>query len=237
MDIESSKQVIEMICYIHYMISNDPDRSDQIFREIYDRLQSSSLLQKLSDVKIVTVGNHKSLKTNFGEYEKAQQVDHKENVFEYEFPTLSRVYQDAQLLDGDTPILYLHLKGASKPKNHSDDSWRERMMVGVLDKHVECLESLQNIRVVGIDLARVKMNDGETCPAYTGNFWWSSARHLSSLPDPSVESIKKSHGHLVKSRTSKNPSSPRGDNHRYLAEFWVCMNNLDNPAGLSVLSV
>jgi hypothetical protein len=41
----------------------------------------------------------------------------------------------------------------------------------------------------------------------------------------------------VKSRTNKNPSSPRGDNHRYLAEFWVCMNNLDNPAGLSVLSV
>ena len=208
-----------MFCYIHYMISNDQGKkSDDIFNELYNKICSSKLIDSLSEIRIVTCGNLKNLKTDFSNYKKCSIVDHNDDLLQFEFPTLLVMKKDCELMENSTPILYMHLKGVTS----NQDSWRNDLLKIVVDKHDECLQFLKDYNACGPRLADPFIIINNTIQRhFSGNFWWTKSEHIKNLPNPDIQSMIKDFGFLVKGRKNKNPHAPADKNFRYLAEMWI----------------
>lgn len=214
-----------MFCYVHYVVYGDGKRSHHIFSELYESIRDSGLLEKLTEIRVITVGNISNIKTDFSTYDKCVIRHHTNNIHEYEFPTLFALATDSVKLEKGTPILYLHLKGVTAGK--SGDEWRKKMSNVIIRDHERCITSLADHNSCGTFFSdHIKFGD-KIARHYSGNFWWSKSDHLSQLPIPVVDSLMKDYGFLVKGRVNKNNSSPRSHNHRYLAEFWIGLLDME----------
>jgi len=89
----------------------------------------------------------------------------------------------------DYKILYFHTKGASKGTLIAN-AWRLMMEYFVIDRWKECVEMLDEYDCVGSNLNSVGetlWSDGTTTKPlegtynFTGNFWWSNAKHIQTL--------------------------------------------------------
>lgn len=222
------------ICYIHYMISKDEGKySDEIFCDIYDQIEKSGLLEKLSQIKVVTLGNQKNLKTDFSKYSKVFHANHNNDLLSFEFPTLKQISNDANQLDDNTCILYLHLKNVSNQKRESTEAWKKRMLDCVVHNHEVCIDKLKTYNAVGTEYCdTIPKINGKIPRHYSGNFWWASAKHIKNLPFPDYKILLKTHGFLVKNRNNRNPAAPVHCNWRYLAEFWIALNDMDEQHNL-----
>lgn len=89
----------------------------------------------------------------------------------------------------DYKILYFHTKGASKGSLIAN-AWRLMMEYFVIDKWKECVDMLDEYDCVGSNLNPVGetlWSDGTTTKPlegtynFTGNFWWSNAKHIQTL--------------------------------------------------------
>lgn len=175
----------------------------------------------LEEIVVVTNGNKSQLKTKFEEF-KVTHLSHEEDRLSYEFPTLIAIQQFSKSASEDHRILYLHLKGVSSGDPHNV---KESMCRVVIDRYQECLDSLESFDACGY-LFTVYNYRGSLGPHFSGNFWWSKVSHIQQLPDPSPSAIYKSHFHLIDGRINKNHSAPMDQKNaiRYLAEFWIGMN-------------
>lgn len=111
---------------------------------------------------------------------------------QFEYPTLRQLWLDAQ--DSDFHALYLHVKGASKTREHelkNAEAWMDWMLRGVVDDYRMCLAHL----TCGADLVGSQYHWH-----FKGNFWWGRSAYLRQLPDP----------HLI------------GVGDRLNAEYWNC---------------
>lgn len=99
-----------------------------------------------------------------------------------ELPTLSWLHYDVQSMDPTTPVLYMHLKGASwlhgKPETACIEDWRRLMLYYCVERWTEALYHLRSFSAVGCNVSTVKK------PHFSGNFWWSKAGVLAALPKP-----------------------------------------------------
>lgn len=91
--------------------------------------------------------------------------------------------------NADYKILYFHTKGVSKGTLIAN-AWRLMMEHFVIDKWKECVEMLDEYDCVGSNLNSVGetlWTDGTTTKPvegtynFTGNFWWSNAKHIQTL--------------------------------------------------------
>jgi len=115
---------------------------------------------------------------------------------EFEYPTLAILHKDTQA-HPDECYLYLHTKGASRPRmrNHRD-AWRRYMTHCVIERWEECIHFLEEgYTCVG--------NDWHEAKHFAGNFWWAKGNYLACLCNPS-EMI---------------PKGSKGT--RYGAELWI----------------
>lgn len=101
------------------------------------------------------------------------------NVEDYEFPTLSRVWREAQ--ESAQPFLcyYLHTKGASQagtPRQRTTDAWRRYMEHFTIDNWQDCAATLSAYETCGVELQSEESH-------YSGNFWWATSAYLRRLPD------------------------------------------------------
>lgn len=216
-----------MFCYIHYMITRDKgQRSHQIFTHLYQSIVDSGLIEKLSEIRIVTCGQKQNITTDFDSYKKVKVVDHVDDNLLFEFPTLMKIYDDCVTLNDDTPILYMHLKGASRPFNDADAAWTNKML-SIVRRHEECLESLKTYDAAGVDLFENITINQKNLRCFAGNFFWTRAGYVKTLPRPEKDAIMKSHGFMVANRVNKNPYAPSRCNWRYVCEFWIGINNQD----------
>jgi hypothetical protein len=111
---------------------------------------------------------------------------------DFEFPALRLVQRAAENWDG--AILYLHTKGASRPDIPKCREWRRYMQWGVIEHGYDCVAAITR----GYDCAGVEWHLGqwprgssspkvrECAGFFAGNFWWASAKHIRSLPDPEI---------------------------------------------------
>lgn len=213
-----------MYCYIHYMIFGNGERSHQIFDELYRSIKDSGLLDKLSELRVFTVGNSSKICTDFSTFNKCVVIGHSNRIHDYEFPTLMALHSDAVKMEKETPILYLHLKGVTS--GSPNDNHRQAMLNIVIRDHERCISSLGEHNSCGTHFLDHLKFEGKIARHYSGNFWWSKSDHISKLPVPSVESLMRDYGFLVKGRTNKNCHSPKSHNHRYLAEFWIGLHDM-----------
>lgn len=98
--------------------------------------------------------------------------------------------------DNNVNVLYTHTKGVCHPNNKAVEAWRKYMIHFNIEKSQECINSLEDFDVCGVDF---RINP---VPHFCGNFWWSKSSHINKLPDPNNANTIIS--------------------HRHKAEFWIC---------------
>lgn len=102
-----------------------------------------------------------------------------ENLTDYEYPTLARVWQEAQ--ENETPFLcyYFHTKGASlveSPSRDAVNAWREYMEYFIVERWEDCVIVLEEHETCGVELQSDQSH-------YSGNFWWARSDYIKKLPN------------------------------------------------------
>jgi hypothetical protein len=95
-----------------------------------------------------------------------------DNLFEWEFPTLQKLYEHCQKKDGQ--VLYIHGKGSSQYKKCMED-WRHYLQYFLIEKYSDCLEALKTYDVCGCDWKKTH---------FFGNFWWARNDYIRTLRSP-----------------------------------------------------
>ena len=124
------------------------------------------------------------------------------NLEENEAPTHKHMWDYARA-NPDAMILYLHTKGVGKEINQAIEDWVAYMIYFLIDKWSVCLDALKTHKTVGVDLRP------EFYLHYSGNFWWSRADYMITLPDP-----------FEFRDLSKYPNVL--NSIRHAQEFWIC---------------
>jgi len=174
---------IENHIFIHVCLKNN---GKQIF---FDQLENIKNTQLLDKTKLIHVGvlsetppmefiiEIKALNLLYNDKIKIEFIQNKMNLWEY--PTLTFLY-DYALKNINIPMnfLYLHTKGV----NACNDAvaynrairWRKYMEYFLLNKHNECLNSLNNgtTDTIGVDFKK------KPWPHYSGNFWWTTSEYI-----------------------------------------------------------
>lgn len=100
-----------------------------------------------------------------------------------EIPTLAWMHYDAHSMDYDTPILYMHLKGASWRHGQREtacvEDWRRLMLYYCVERWEMALEKLKAYSAVGVNVSTARNR-----PHFSGNFWWAKAGAVVALPKP-----------------------------------------------------
>jgi hypothetical protein len=153
-----------------------------IYQQQINRLYVSGLMDAADYMHIGVNGSHDM----FNVPSKANVVYNKN--WKEETETMIAL-KDFAYENPDYKILYFHMKGASKGTLVAN-AWRLMMEHFVIDKWKECLFYLSDYDCVGANLNSVGETlwcDGtRTKPVegtynFTGNFWWSNAKHIQTL--------------------------------------------------------
>ena len=107
------------------------------------------------------------------------QVFATDAVEDYEFPTLARVWREAQERPEPFLCYYLHTKGASlagTPRQRTANAWRAYMEYFNLERWQDCVAVLREHDTCGVEL---QSDDSH----YSGNFWWAQSGYIRKLPD------------------------------------------------------
>jgi hypothetical protein len=209
------------------MVSRDEGKTSKvIFDEIYEKISTSGLLQKLDLIKIVACGAKKNFPREIENLEKCEVLYATETIDLHELPTLCCIYEDAKSLEAHDRILYLHLKGVSGGNIHTE--WRKKMLDVVVSSYSQCINFLdEGYKACGTMMLKLNVKQ-KLVANYSGNFWWTRAGHILMLPNPERDKILKSHGWLVEGRTNKNAYSHPSHTFRYLAEYWIFCNHFED---------
>lgn len=122
----------------------------------------------------------------------------------FEFPTLQLLHADSFSMPDDTPILYVHTKGASvvdmRGRRHKGE-WRRYMLHWIVGHWRQCVELLQDNQVAGTNWYPSPWMPWHH---FGGNFWWGRADYIRSLVVPMA---------TLPWNYRRSP--------RYIAEMWI----------------
>jgi len=115
--------------------------------------------------------------------QKFEYVPNIVKKYETEIWTLKKLQNDCLELSDDTFILYIHTKGATKPTIEREQ-WREYMELELIDNYKFHLDILSkgfssSGVLMGIPYWSITSTGNNF---YGGNFWWTTAGYIKSLP-------------------------------------------------------
>jgi hypothetical protein len=183
--------MIKPTLFIHCGTASD--RYVSIMKEFEEDLNASKFKDAI-DVRVCSVGDPKP-------DEKWFNIDYHHNDFSKgEFFTLEKIRNFCKQVGVGIPVGYVHTKGVFNGfDNPCIIEWRQYMSYFILQKAQDCIESLKDHDVVGVDWVT------EPNKHFSGHFWWANSQYINRLPqiDPPNFWI------------DKCPST------RHLAEFWI----------------
>jgi hypothetical protein len=97
----------------------------------------------------------------------------------WEYPTLNQMHEHAAATEDDYNILYIHLKGVTRPDQPNVEDWCKFLQWSVIERWQDCVDKLEE----GYDCVGPNW-DLEPWPHFSGNFWWSHADYIRRLPVP-----------------------------------------------------
>lgn len=180
----------------------------KIYREIYDEIVRSGLLNESSKLVVGFLGKV----GDFYRVAEELQGDKYElhyfgtNMDQYEFPTLDLLEQFCKTTE--ELVLYVHTKGCSAPDHAGKRYWRKAMIKSVITDWRTCLHHLRTQTLVGYNLHRPrKKSDGPM--HFSGNWWWAKPSYIRTCVPILTLKVK-----------------PRVINHwmsdiRFQCEFWL----------------
>ncbi len=168
------------------------------------------------------VSEHESLVSEIPDCKLIKNFLEKDNLDQYEVPTLHQLWKYAKTKDQNEIIGYIHTKGVTRPFNRSNRLWRETLNYWTLTRwkdHIHCLKDADTSGVRYINYHR----DGLYLPHYSGNFWFANSNYIKTLEDPT---------NYAENYHPKIPSKKHSSN-RYGCEMWIGsgngeMANIDN---------
>lgn len=202
------------IAYYHVFLTENHSTWMNIVMEQYKEMEDSDLFANIDDFRVTCVGKNiedfeifshltrmhfPNAKLTFVEnkvpsdIDVMADIDNRRDSIVTENVTSRMIYADAKKSTEDYYILYFHTKGITSTLRHYKNDpneidmfrtyhyWRHYLNYGVLENWRSCIEALDN----GYDCASVNLQSYPNIH-YSGNFWWSKASHIVSLPDPAT---------------------------------------------------
>jgi hypothetical protein len=185
------------------------DKCKERVIQYLDIIKNSDLIENVRYIFICFVGE-KQIPLNDDDISKYNKNNNihlikvSNNLADYEIPTLNYLYNFCS--DNiDYNVLYIHTKNVGKEINHCIEDQIEYMLYFLVTKWKICMEELNNYHACSVDLKHSPELH------YSGNFWWSTANNIRSLPSP-----------IDFNNLEKYPNSLNSLRHNQ--EFWVCYN-------------
>ena len=154
-----------------------------IVNEQVSLLRTSGLYKKADRIMVTVLGSQPLELPS-----KMEIVHRSNNLQEYEIVTINKMLEFSKSCTSTHYILYLHTKGVTKRMCngvHGQYYWRQLMNYWNVERHPDMIAALdKGYLTAGINL--MKNTWGIDSFHYSGNFWWASSAHLSTLaPLPS----------------------------------------------------
>ncbi len=169
-------------------------------QEYIQSFERTGLLEAAKQIFICTVGQ--APLTYVPTHSKIVIRNVSNNLEDFEVPTQQALWEYAEE-HPTAKILYLHTKGVGKNENQCIEDWVQYMCYFCIDKWPEAVEKLDTYDTTGVDLLQ------EPTLHYSGNFWWTRASYMQTLPSP-VE--------FANLERYPNPLN----SVRHNQEFWIC---------------
>jgi hypothetical protein len=172
-------------------------------------IKDSNLINNIDSIIICFIGknemplNYHDI-TEYNQNNIIKMIKLSNNLLDYELPTLNLLYNFCNQ-NRDYNVLYLHTKNVGKETNLCIEEQIEYMLYFLVSKWEKCINNLLEYDTCGVDLRK------ELTLHYSGNFWWSNANNIISLPSP-----------IEFSNLSVYPNPLNSARHNQ--EFWVCYN-------------
>ena len=155
---------------------------DEFLMTLLNHIKSSGLLGKLDHFCIVNTGLPIKDHIIEKEFHPAKVIHYSNHTNDYENVTIKLLYTFCRF-NPDYKVLYMHTKGISYDKEHTFlpgiHSWNRFMMYGLVDNYAKCLRLMHIYDTVGSNYR--PREDGNN-QHYSGNFWWATAKYISTLP-------------------------------------------------------
>jgi hypothetical protein len=153
-------------------------RGKEIFLDQMDLIKSSGLYSKTKCIHIGVAG--KALDFCFID-PKITIASHDPVLTNGECLLLKTMHEYCQTCE-PAKIWYIHTKGArfSNPNEkiyHNENAWREYMQYFIIENHENCIKTLDEFDVCGVEWCCVYRNFG-------GNFWWANSDYIKKIKNP-----------------------------------------------------
>ena len=168
------------------------------------RLVYDDLMQKIVDSGLINNAEINVVYTNADRFPDDAIIDGVNYINggnnQFEYPTLSLLYEFAKQDENNSNILYFHTKGVSRSSNNVTD-WKNMMAYFNIEKWEDRVEELKQFDATGCNLSKGHQQ-GMRAMWFAGNFWWSKSDYVKKLQDPNT-----------------------WKSNRLMAEFWLGMAN------------
>lgn len=141
-------------------------------------IKASGLYEQCDSISVgvLGVGN---IKPFMEKYPKLKLLFQTSDTTLYERPTLLCLHELCQS-HPDALVLYLHTKGVSRVKDQMIvciNDWSRYMEYYAIERWQDCVEALKENDACGVNW--------RDYPSwhFSGNFWWASAKYISTLPN------------------------------------------------------
>ena len=161
---------IDKFIYFHIR-SGDEER----LKRMMDRIESSGILEDIVELRYIVVGkNPKKAILIMQQYSKTKCVQREPSMWTWETATLQRLREDSLLVKDKAFMLYIC--SPLKFSGWEVSGW-EAMLDGLINYRHLCWQGL----FCGADVVGGLVRRYPRFHCH-GNFWWSTASHLCSLP-------------------------------------------------------
>jgi hypothetical protein len=153
----------------------------RIVPEQYLKLRASGLYDASEKIVVGFIGGARRMHELNGPVmeDPKFEVFATDDLRDYEYPTLARVWKEAQESEESFLCYYLHTKGASLAGTSTQDAvnaWRVYMEYFNIERWEDCVRVLQSYETCGVEL-----QDNQN--HYSGNFWWATSEYVKKLPN------------------------------------------------------
>lgn len=221
----SIQREIKRIVFIHStLLSNS--QSPQILQSMLNSLKQSDLYQ-ITSLAIVC---HYGIPLSVPYIESFPEVLFLHIANEtslFELPTLNlmhTIFNIPSSVPASTQVLYLQTMGQSYQLAYPQiDNWRNMLLHFLSDNHQSCYHLLEStlFDVVGVNF----INNPNRL---AGNFWWSTAKHIASLPPLNhlhVQRVDMEAWIISKPRTRLYMFYSTNINHHEVTYPWYCFRS------------
>lgn len=168
-----------MDIFFHVYLKND---FSHILLNKFKKFKASGLYEKANKIYLTLFGDieqHQEFLSDLKDlYIKIEYVNITNKEFHNEADTLNFMIKKAEGYEKNTPMLYIHTKGASYTNPNikkNINAWVRYLDLYTINKWEECVDALENNDAAGGFYV-------EDPKHFQGNFWWANSSYLKNLP-------------------------------------------------------